>query len=343
MKLSVIVPVYNVEKFLPRCLDSLLRQGMKEGEWEVICVNDGSPDNCGAILEEYKKKHPSIFRVMTQENQGLGGARNTGTAVAQGEYIGYLDSDDYMIDGAYSYLLEQFCQSNAKGVKPDVLIFGYRYVRTDGTTVADPDAKPDGVITFEGDGADAYRDNPLAFVWTKFYRHDFLLQHNIQSKIVICQDELFNFDVFKHHPYTRIVTCPVCRYEQGNLNSIQKTVNKEKVLVQLNDLYYNIGLMKKYLQGEDTDMTIAAERNINNFLNVYNKKLLSVSLTRDEWRRYTQVLHLARQKSVYGDSQVGKLIAGLKNMATHSYPEYLLVHFFHRHVFLKYILPRLTK
>ena len=64
MKLSVIVPVYNVEKFLPRCLDSLLRQGMEVGEWEVICVNDGSPDNCAAILAEYEKKYPDIFKVI---------------------------------------------------------------------------------------------------------------------------------------------------------------------------------------------------------------------------------------------------------------------------------------
>ena len=109
MKLSVIVPVYNVERFLPRCLDSLLRQGMEAGEWEVICVNDGSPDNSAAILAEYEKKYPDVFKVITQENQGLGGARNTGTALAQGEWIAYLDSDDYIIDGAYRYLLDHFC------------------------------------------------------------------------------------------------------------------------------------------------------------------------------------------------------------------------------------------
>ena len=66
MKLSVIVPIYNVEKFLPRCLDSLLRQGLSASEFEVICVNDGSPDNCAQILADYEKKHPDIFRVITQ-------------------------------------------------------------------------------------------------------------------------------------------------------------------------------------------------------------------------------------------------------------------------------------
>lgn len=339
MKLSVIVPVYNVERFLPRCLNSLLRQGMKSGEWEVICVNDGSPDNCAAILAEYEAKHPDIFKVITQDNQGLGGARNTGTAMAQGEYVAYLDSDDYLIDGAYRYLLDHFCQD-----KPDVLCFGHYNVRTDGISVYTSDVKPDGVVTFDGDGAEAYNHLPLPFVWSKFYKRSFLETHDIQSEIVICQDEIFNFEVFRQHPRTRIVSSLVCCYEQGNLNSIQKTVKKENVLVQLNDLYYNIIKMKTYLQqNASLGMEPAARRNINNFLNIYNKKLLSVLLTRDDWKRYTRVLNIERQTSVYGDSRVGKLIAFLKNMATHSYPEYLFVHFFHRHVFLKYILPQLTK
>ena len=140
MKLSVIVPVYNVEKFLPRCLDSLLRQGMEVGEWEVICVNDGSSDNSAQILSEYEQKHPDIFKVITQENQGVGGARNTGIRMAEGEYLAIIDSDDYVVDGAFRYLYDNFCTDQ----KPDVLNFRYRHVFTDGTTLADPDAKPVG-------------------------------------------------------------------------------------------------------------------------------------------------------------------------------------------------------
>ncbi len=112
MKLSVIVPAYNVEKFLPRCLDSLLRQGLEVGEYEVICVNDGSPDNCAQILAEYEQKYPGIFRVITQENRGLGEARNTGMKVAQGEYIAFVDSDDYVVDGGWGL----FITSSSKAI-----------------------------------------------------------------------------------------------------------------------------------------------------------------------------------------------------------------------------------
>lgn len=90
-KISVIIPVYNVEKYLPRCLDSVLAQTF--ADFEIICVNDSSPDNSAAILKEYAKKDKRI-NIINQENQGLSGARNSGARAAKGEYIYFLDSDD---------------------------------------------------------------------------------------------------------------------------------------------------------------------------------------------------------------------------------------------------------
>ena len=193
MKLSVIVPVYNVEKYLPRCLDSLLRQGLEPGNWEVICVNDGSPDNSGSILAEYETKHPDVFKVITQDNAGVGDARNTGMKLAQGEWMGFVDPDDYVVDGAYRYLLDHFCgdgENERKGKRLDLLCFGYQYVYTDGKTLYDPDARPDGEISFEGDGVDIYNERKLPYVWSKFYRKVFLEEINISYEDVIYEDEI---------------------------------------------------------------------------------------------------------------------------------------------------------
>ncbi len=90
---SIIVPVYNVEKYLERCLDSLINQTLKD--IEIICVNDGSKDNSANILEKYTKKDNRII-VLNQENAGLSVARNTGMKVVKGEYIGFVDSDDWV-------------------------------------------------------------------------------------------------------------------------------------------------------------------------------------------------------------------------------------------------------
>ncbi|MBQ5523131.1 MAG: glycosyltransferase family 2 protein [Oscillospiraceae bacterium] len=92
--LSIVVPVYNVEKYLRECLDSAIVPGM-DG-YEIVCVNDGSTDSSPEILEEYRKRYPKLIRVMHTENQGLGAASNNGIAAAKGEYIAFLDSDDYL-------------------------------------------------------------------------------------------------------------------------------------------------------------------------------------------------------------------------------------------------------
>ena len=350
MKLSVIVPVYNVEPFLSRCLDSLLRQGMELGEWEVICVNDGSPDNSAGILAEYEKKHPGIFKVITQENQGLGGARNVGTALAQGEFVTYLDSDDYLVDGAYRYLLDHFCGDGEKEggekVELDVLHYNYRYVYTDGKTLFDPDAKPDGTISFEGDGVEIFNRDRLSYVWSKFYRRAFLEENHIESEIVICQDMLFNFKIFCCHPYTRVVTSSIVRYENGNAVSIQKITDREVVLVQLNDIYYNMGVIQHYLDEGHTDLLPAAHRMLSLFQEIYYNKMIRTDLKYDDWKRYTMVLNVRRKSESLLNIKsgwTGRALGRLKMMVGHSYMEYLFVRFLYRTIFLRFYFNRIYK
>lgn len=92
VKISVIIPIYNVEKFLPECLDSVLQQNLKE--IEIICINDGSPDNCLKILEKYAQKDKRII-IVNQKNVGVGRSRNHGIKLARGEYLTFLDPDDF--------------------------------------------------------------------------------------------------------------------------------------------------------------------------------------------------------------------------------------------------------
>jgi len=95
LKLSVIVPVYNVSRYLAKCLDSLLCQDMSSEEYEIIVVNDGSTDDSGDIAASYAERYPCI-KLINQDNQGLSGARNAGLGVASGKYVQFVDSDDYL-------------------------------------------------------------------------------------------------------------------------------------------------------------------------------------------------------------------------------------------------------
>ncbi|OUQ56652.1 hypothetical protein B5E58_10530, partial [Tyzzerella sp. An114] len=92
-KISVIVPIYNVEKYLNRCVDSIINQTYKN--LEIILVDDGSPDNCGKICDEYAKKDNRI-KVVHKENGGVSSARNVGLNIATGDYIGFVDGDDWI-------------------------------------------------------------------------------------------------------------------------------------------------------------------------------------------------------------------------------------------------------
>ena len=102
--LSIVVPVYNVEQYLSRCIDSILNQTFTE--FELILVNDGSTDNCPIICDEYAKRDSRI-KVIHKQNGGLSDARNAGIDLARGKYISFIDSDDFIINTSYEKLLYQ--------------------------------------------------------------------------------------------------------------------------------------------------------------------------------------------------------------------------------------------
>ena len=119
-ELSIIMPVYKVEKYISRCLDSILKQTFRE--FELIIIDDGSPDQSGLIADHYAKLDERI-RIIHQENKGVSEARNVGIKNARGTYIGFVDSDDYIEPDMYSTMLQEM-----KLHKADLTICGYRYV-----------------------------------------------------------------------------------------------------------------------------------------------------------------------------------------------------------------------
>ena len=124
-KVSVIVPVYKVEKYLNRCVDSILSQTFKD--FEIILVDDGSPDRCGDICEEYAKKNNKV-KVLHKKNGGLSDARNAGLNMATGKYIVFVDSDDYIDSNMIDILYKRIVDTSA-----DMAICNYLYVDEDET------------------------------------------------------------------------------------------------------------------------------------------------------------------------------------------------------------------
>ncbi len=125
-ELSIIVPVYRVEAYLAKCVESIIAQTVTD--WELILINDGSPDACPIICDSYAARDARI-RVIHQENSGVSKARNRGLEVARGRYIAFVDSDDYLAPDCYSRMFEALARTGA-----DMAICGFLYEYPDGTT-----------------------------------------------------------------------------------------------------------------------------------------------------------------------------------------------------------------
>lgn len=162
--ISVIVPVYKVENYLRRCIESIQAQTYRN--LEIILVDDGSPDNCGAICDEYASGDERIH-VIHKANGGLSDARNTGINVARGEYLGFIDSDDFIANDMYELLYQRIIEENA-----DISICDAA-VTNDGekATFTDSEAKD----IFEGEDillAMIYRNRFTVNTWNKLYRRE---------------------------------------------------------------------------------------------------------------------------------------------------------------------------
>ena len=124
MKVSIIVPVYNVEEYLKKCLDSLIYQTYKD--IELIIVNDGTKDSSQKIIDKYKKKYPSIIKSYIKENGGLASARNYGIDKSNGDYVMFVDSDDYVDTFMVEKLVDVVKQKNS-----DIVVCNFYRVEND--------------------------------------------------------------------------------------------------------------------------------------------------------------------------------------------------------------------
>lgn len=153
--ISIIIPVYKVEEFLPRCLRSLEEQTMRQQELEVILVDDGSPDRCGQMCDDYAAGHFNA-RVIHKQNGGQSDARNVGIDIARGEYLLFLDSDDFLMESACERTLEL-----ARSTGADIVCFETMKLRSEEqiATLAPLDRKPE-LLT---DTAEVFRR--LMYTW----------------------------------------------------------------------------------------------------------------------------------------------------------------------------------
>lgn len=172
IRLSFILPFYGVERYIGKCLDSIYRQDIPEEQYEVICINDCSPDGSEQVVMQYAEKHTNLKLIKHDVNKKLGAARNTGLRAAQGNYVWFIDTDDFIKENSLKYILD-LCEVD----NLDILHFGIqdnygniirRLVPTDVVTGINEETISKKQECIE-----------ITFPWNRIYKRSFLINNNL--------------------------------------------------------------------------------------------------------------------------------------------------------------------
>lgn len=248
IKVSVIVPVYNVEKYLAQCLDSIIVQTLKD--IEIICVNDGSKDKSRKILANYAKKDSRII-IIDKKNGGLASARNAGMRAAKGEYIGFVDSDDWIAPNMYEKLYD-----NAKQFNSQIVISAVHKFDDQKKQIVDDDPYYTlGYFDESFDNRAFYHEDTKKFLlevnvmaWNKIYLRSFVEENNaVFPDGLIFEDGPFFFSLFTKIERVSLVREFMYFYRFNRANSIIQKGDKnfinildvvEMILCSLKSLSY---------------------------------------------------------------------------------------------------------
>ncbi len=209
-RISCIVPIYNVEKYLHRCIDSILAQTFTD--FELILVDDGSPYNCGKICDEYAEKNSRV-RVIHQTNNGVSAARNAGLDVAHGEYVCFVDGDDEVLEILFETVIKKIDED-----KPEIVEFGFSAVR-----------KCCSEEFLPGDIAQEAKVDCFGS-WAKLYLRIFLLKNNIRypEGVSLAEDWYFNYLIFAYAKRISLCDTVLYKYYQ-NVDSCMHTLSSKNI------------------------------------------------------------------------------------------------------------------
>lgn len=243
VKISVIVPVYNCEKYLSQCIQSIIEQDEKE--IEIILVDDGSTDGSSSICDEFARKDERII-VVHKENEGVSVARNKGLEIAKGKYIAFVDADDYLDSKIYSTAYNEMENNNL-----DLIIWNYNFDR-DGRIVTNENFPETCIV----EGEDAIKnvsatvlcpvvcDLPtlnnkivgMGFPWNKLYRLDIIKNYNIRftKGIILYEDVLFIYEYLKNAKKVELLNQAIYNYR---INQDGATLKYKPEIMKSNNIF----------------------------------------------------------------------------------------------------------
>ncbi len=300
MFFSVIVPVYNVEKYLVECLDSILAQSFKD--FELIVVDDGAKDNSGKICDEYQEKDTRV-KVIHKVNGGLSDARNAGTEKASGEYIVYIDSDDYIFSEDFLQVLHD----NLNGA--DILMYKHQKF-FDGSNEMLPCTYSYQNISNEGSYVEKLKklvegDAFYGMAWIKTFRRSLIVDHKIAFEVgLLGEDMEWNYHLITHARSLNVVDRPFIAYRQ-RANSITTSTK----LKNLTDFIYILEKWSNKINEEIQDETFKKVL-FGSMAKYYSNMLITYNRVREkEKKQYVKQIKNLSWLLKYAMSKRPKMVA----------------------------------
>ena len=267
MKYSVIIPVYNVEKYIDRCLKSIISQNYDD--LEIIVIDNGSTDSSGSICDTYASEYSNIS-VYHIENHGVGAARNFGLSKARGEFIYFVDSDDYLVGNLFADFADKLVSDL------DLVVFCYYNSFEEDLTEK---SRTEKSLPFKGnydkDGfikifKELFLSDMLYTVWNKIYRREFLLENNLSfEQYELGEDVRFNLNVYRNVNRIFLSQDSYYVYVIGRKGSAMSSYNPKRIQYQLQELKMVDSLLSDwYLDSFDLDQTIKARILMSNIYNI---------------------------------------------------------------------------
>lgn len=272
MKYSVIIPVYNVEKYINRCLKSILSQ--RYNDLEIILIDNGSTDRSGSICDIYANEGANIS-VYHIENHGVGSARNFGLSKARGEFIYFVDSDDYLVGNLFAEFEDKLTPDL------DLLVFSYYNSFEQEMTEKNRTKK---ILPYNGsydkyDFSKIFKDlflsDMLYTVWNKLYRREFLLEKNLSfEQYELGEDVRFNLNAYRNVNKVYLSQDSYYVYVIGRKGSAMSSYNPKRLQYQLQELELVDSLLKDWnIDSSNLDNTVKARILMSNIHNISKQKL----------------------------------------------------------------------
>ena len=237
--ISLIIPVYNVEEYLDRCINSVVKQTYSN--LEIILINDGSTDKSGYLCDVWKEKDSRIIVIHKNRNEGLSAARNSGLDRSSGEYIGFVDSDDWIATDMYELLYAMLVENNA-----DISHCSYKKVLSEKNLFSDTDIENKMLLdNFDGMKEFLSFNHFILSVWNKLYKRELISDIRFEVGRMFAEDIHFNFFAFMRAKKTIYINKPKYYYFQRNNSILSDSFSKKNLdIIYFSDLL--VQMTKKY-------------------------------------------------------------------------------------------------